>query len=163
MSVFFSYLVIFFFINQVLDSLERHGATKDRISFSALYAVVVLLGSAIAFGSLFYGQVSLKLGGARPQHVLIGLHEAARSALPVTVSGAYTGTLEGDLIHQTSSYTYVVAADQTIRLRSTDVVTLVTSATPEPNRATELLKLFEKAEEGEGGAISKPAAQPSTK
>lgn len=165
--VFFSYLTIFLFINMVLDSLERHGVTQDRVIFSSLYAAVVVLGSAISFGSLFYGQVSPKLGGARPQHVSIGLDEAARSALPASVMIGAVGALEGDLIHQTSSYTYVVAANHTIRLRSTDVVTLTTSQAPDPSEVAALQKLFtgsNKAEEGKRDmSNSQPAAPPAIK
>lgn len=162
--LFSSYLGLFFFINQLLDTFERHGVTKDRVSFSALYAVVVLLGSAIAFGSLFYGHVSVRLGGARPQPVLVGLDEAARRALPVTPSGASNGTLEGDLIHQTASYTYVVVDGKTIRLRSTDVVTLVTSAVPASNWALNLVNLFKNAKGRQGvGAISRAVVRPELK
>jgi len=162
-SVFFSYLVIFFFINQMLDGFERYKATKDRIFFSVLYAVIVFFGSAVAFGSLLYGQVNLTLGGARPQHVFMGLEGKVGSTLPISVSGASTGYLEGDLIHQTAFYTYVVAANQTIRLRSTDVVSLTTAVAPESNRGIELGKLLMDLKKGQveagDNATSKPVAK----
>ena len=133
-SIFYSYLTIFFFINLVLDVFNRYKVTNDRITFSGLYAIVVLFGSAIGFGSMFYGKVSPKLGGARPQAVTVGFSDDVRKTLSPKLLGSVGQFLDGKLVHQTPSYTYIVVSDRTIRFRAADVVTLV--STPEPDKST---------------------------
>lgn len=118
--------------NLVLDGFTRYKLTTDRVTFSGIYAVVILLATAISYGTLLYGQVSSKLGGARPQSVSLGLSEDARKALPAPFTSSPSQVLEGKLVHQTPTYTYMVSAGHTVRLRTADVVALV--LTPEPER-----------------------------
>ncbi len=132
LTVFIIYITIFVFINLVLDGFSRYKVTTDRVTFTGIYAVVILLGTAIGYGTLLYGQVSTKLGGARPQSVSLGLSEDARKALPAHFSTSLSQILEGKLIHQTPTYTYIVNSGYTVRLRTGDVVALV--LTPEPER-----------------------------
>lgn len=131
-TAFVSYVVIFFFINLVLDGFTRYKLTVDRMTFSGIYAVVFLMGSAVGYGTLLYGQVSSKLGGARPQTVSVGISEEARKALQSPFAASASQVLEGKLIHQTPAYTYIALSGHTVRLRAADVVTLV--STPEPAR-----------------------------
>lgn len=132
-TAFMSYVIIFFFINVVLDGFTRYKLTTDRVTFSGIYAVVFLFATAIGYGTLLYGQVSSTLGGARPQTVLLGLSEEVRKALPSSFANASSQLLEGKLIHQTPTYTYIAASGHTIRLRATDVVALVLIPVPEQN------------------------------
>lgn len=132
LTAFFSYVAIFFFINLVLDGFTRYKLTTDRMIFSGMYAVVFLIGSAAGYGTLLYGQVSSKLGGARPQAVSVGISEETRKALPSPFVASTSQVLEGKLIHQTPAYTYIALLGHTVRLRATDVVALV--STPEPER-----------------------------
>ncbi len=132
LAAFFSYVAIFFFINLVLDRFDRYKATTDRLTFTGVYAVVFLLGTAIAYGTLFYGQVTSKLGGAQPQTVTLGLSEEARKALPAPFAAASNQIVEGKLIYQTPTYIYIASSEHTLRFRASDVVTLV--STPEPER-----------------------------
>lgn len=164
-SAFFSYVGIFFFINLVLDSFTRYKVTTDRLAFFWIYAVVFLLGTAIGYGTLFYGQVSSKLGGARPQIVSLGLTEEARNSLPMQIAASPSQSFEGKLIHQTATHTYIALKGQTIRLRTADVVALVWTpdteksfwkerlehATSEPTPLNPSLK---------GAAADKPASAP---
>lgn len=133
LTTFISYVAIFFYINLVLDGLTRYKLTTDRMTFNGIYAVVFLLGSAVVYGTSLYGQVSSKLGGARPQTVSVGLSEDARKALPNLFAASANQVLEGKLIYQTTAYTYIATSEHTIRLRSADVVALV--STPEPERS----------------------------
>lgn len=132
LTVFISYAAIFFFINQVLDSFTRYKLTADRITFNGIYAVVFLLVAAIGYGILLYGQVSSKLGSARPQAVLVVLSEETRKVLPSPFAASASQVLEGNLIHQTPEYIYITSSEHTVRLRAADVVALV--STPEPER-----------------------------
>lgn len=132
LTSFFSYVAIFFYINLVIDGFTRYKQTTDRMTYSGIYAVVFLIGSAVGYGTLFYGQVSSKLGGARPQTVSVGISEEARKALPSPFAASASPILEGKLIHQTPAYTFVASSGYTVRLRATDVVALV--STPEPER-----------------------------
>lgn len=140
LDVLFSYVAIFFFINLVLDRFARYKATTDRLTFTGVYAVVFLLGTAISYGTLFYGQVTTKLGGARPQTVMLGLSEEARKALPTSFATASNQILEGKLIHQTPTYIYIATSEHTIRFRASDVVTLILTLALERNFWVEQLE-----------------------
>ncbi len=125
LTVFLIYIAFFFFINLVLDTLTRYRITVDRVSVTAINVMVFILSGSIAFGALLYGQVSSKLGGALPASVSVGLTDDARSALPASFAETNSRVLDGKLIHQTESYTYVVSSGQTIRFRTHDVVVMV--------------------------------------
>lgn len=62
LTVFMVYVAIFMFINFVLDSLTRHGVTTDRVSYSSLYSIIIILMMAFVYGSLLYGNISTKMG-----------------------------------------------------------------------------------------------------
>ena len=128
---FFTYFGLFVFINFVIDGFDRYRTTPDRITFSAIYAAVFLLVTAVGYGTLFYGKVSTKLGGAHPQSVSIALSEETRRSLPLPVEVPENKVLEGLLIHQTPSYTYISSSGHTIRLRDGDVVAIVSKLEPE--------------------------------
>ncbi len=132
LSAFFSYFGIFVFINLVLDTFDRHKTTGDKIAFTGVYALVALLGGAIAYGVLFFGKVSSTFGGARPTAVVAGLTNEAHEALPSTAATPTAQALEGQLVHQTASFTYISTSGRTIRLRTADIVVLV--VTPEPEK-----------------------------
>ena len=129
--VFSTYFALFFFINLVKDVFNRYRTTPDRITFTGIYAAVFLIFTAAAYGNLFHGKVSTKLGGARPQSVSIVLSEEARQSLPIFVEASESKALEGALIHLTPSYTYMTISGHTIRLRANDVVALMLKPEPE--------------------------------
>lgn len=133
LTVFMLYLAMFFFINLALDSIKRHGATHDRVSYSAIYAVVILLTIAIAFGATVFGSVSTKIGGARPQSIVAALSENAAQSMPGAVLSGSSSMVTGTLIHETDRFTYVEVSQKTVRLRSTDIVALV--VTPEKSQS----------------------------
>jgi hypothetical protein len=129
-AVFFTYLVMFLLIYRIVQDFTRRNRTADSMVFSGLYTIVILISIAIAFGTLFYGRVTLVLGGAKPQAVSISLSTEARKALPAFIPPAERQRLEGMLIHQTTSHTYIEMSGRTVRLRTADVVALVIA--PEP-------------------------------
>ncbi len=130
-TVFLSYITIFFFINLVLDGFKRYKHTADRMTFTAIYAVVFLAGSAVGFGTLIYGQVTTKLGGAKPPSVSIGLTDEARKVLSATQSGPASPLFEGRLVHQTANHSYIEASGKTVRFRAADIITLTVAPQPE--------------------------------
>jgi hypothetical protein len=129
LTVFMLYVMMFFFVNLTLDSIKRHGATPDRLSYSAIYAVVMLLTVAVVFGATVFGNVSTKIGGARPQTIAAALSEDAAKSIPVEVLSGVPHLVNGKLIHQTDRFSYVEVSQKTVRLRSSDIVALV--VTPE--------------------------------
>lgn len=162
---FFSYVAIFFFINFIADRFARYRTTSDNLTFAGGYAVVFLLSIAVAYGTLFYGQVTSKLGGARPQTVSVGLSDEARKALPEPFAAASGQVVRGKLVYQTPAYIYIASSGHILRLRAGDVVALV--LTPEPENH-ELLEQFERATSAPtpgnpslmGAATGKPAVAP---
>lgn len=122
-------LALFVFINLTLDLITRHGATKDQLSFSGVYSLVTLMTVAIAFGATLYGQVSSRIGGARPQSASIVLTKEAIGSLPPDLVSGTPPIVSGKLIHQIDKYLYLSATEKTIRIRNSDVVAMV--ATPE--------------------------------
>ena len=138
--VFTSYFGICFVINIVLDGFTRYARTADRLTFTGVYAVFFLLSTAVAYGTLFYGQVTSKLGGARPQTVSLGLSDEALKALPAPFTVASGQILSGKLIHQTPAYTYITSSGNTLRIRTADVVALVSTAEAARNFWKELLE-----------------------
>lgn len=140
LAVFLMYVMLVMFINLVLDSLTRHVATRDRISYSAVYSVLILLSTAIAFGALLFGNVSTKIGGARSQSVAATLAKNATEVLPPELMSNPAYTVAGKLIHQTDRFAYIEVSEKTIRLRSSDIVAL--AVTPEKQRSfwTEFLQ-----------------------
>lgn len=154
LTAFFSYAAIFFFINLVLDQFTRFKITADRLTFCSLYAVVFFLVTAIAYGTLFYGQVTPKIGGARPMEISLGLSEIALKALPPTLAASAAHGLSGKLLHQTPAYTYVGTSGRTVRLRSADIVALISS--PE----TEKIYWKKEIEASTSTATGKPVTVP---
>jgi hypothetical protein len=124
LSVLIGYGGIFLFINLAIDAFVRRGVTKDRISFTALYSLVVVFGSAAAYGNYIYGDVSSKFGGAKSRTVYIGLKDDLGMKLPEAITLTAGGALLGRLVHQTEKHTYVSSAGHTIRVRSDDIDSL---------------------------------------
>lgn len=137
LTVFSLYVALFVFINLVLDSLTRHGATSDRISYSTIYAAVILLTIALAYGSLSFGNVTPKIGGARPQQILVALSKEASEMIPTELKQTTGKPLSGKLVYQTEKHIYVDIAGKTARFRTADVVALVVSPEQEQNFWTE--------------------------
>jgi hypothetical protein len=131
-TVFFTYVGIFMFINFVLDHLTRYKRSADKLVFSGVHAAVVLIGTAVTFGTLLYGQVMPKVGGAKPKTVSIALPKEVREALPTSIALEDTQLLVGQLIHETTGDIYVEASGRTVRLRKGDVISLI--IVPEPER-----------------------------
>jgi hypothetical protein len=141
LSTTFSLTVaLFFFINLVLDSITRHGPTKDRLTYSSIYAVVILMTIAIAFGATLYGNVSIKIGGARPQTVELSLTDEARRQIPKNWLNKSNEQISAKLIHQTDKFVYLSILEKTVRLRATDVVALSTSPDKQMSFWTELIQ-----------------------
>jgi hypothetical protein len=163
LSVFLSYFAIFFFINTVLDGFTRYARTADRLTFTGVYAIFFLLSTAIAYGTLFYGQVTSKLGGARPQTVSLGLSDEARKALPAPFAVASGQILSGKLIHQTPAYTYIASSGHTLRIRTADVVALVSTAESARNFWKEQLEpaATPSNPSSKGMAADKPTSAPA--
>lgn len=133
LTVFSLYVALFFFINLVLDSLKRHGVTSDRISYSTIYAAVIILTLALAYGSLSFGNVTPKIGGARPQQMLVAFSKEASEMMPTELRQTTGKPLSGKLVYQTEKYIYVDIAGKTARFRAVDVVALVVSPEQERN------------------------------
>jgi hypothetical protein len=118
------------YINLVLDIFQRYRVTLDRIGFYTINSVVFVLITALSFGATYFGQVSSKIGGGRPQSVTLTLVQEVRSLLPDSVVPKGKGALNGQLLYQTDKYLYVNLADQVVRLRADDIAVLVLK--PEP-------------------------------
>lgn len=129
-AVFIIYTSIFLFLNFVIDGVVRYKKTADRLIYNGLYVVVSVFTAAIGYGTTLYGQVTAKIGGARPQVVLLGISAEAQQSLPGSFERASKQFFEGNLVHQTTSYVYIEALGQTIRFRAGDVITLVSKSTP---------------------------------
>ena len=133
LAAFGIYSGIILFINQVIDHLVRYQRTTDQVAYTGIYAVVFLLVAATSYGTLLFDDVRPRLGGARPQSVSVAFSEETRRSLPISIQTNKNEMLEGLLIHQTPSYTYISSSGHTIRLRDGDVVALVSK--PEPEKA----------------------------
>ena len=127
MAVFFMFIGLVVFINLSLDSLTRHGITRDRVTFSAIYAVLLVLLTAVAYGGIAFGNVTPKIGGARPQTVVAALSQETLESIPKDLACSPGNQLVGQLIHQTELFTYIEVSGKTVRLRSGDIVALVVS------------------------------------
>lgn len=138
LTVFLTYMGIFMFINLVLDTLTRHGATTDRISYSGIYSIFMILCLSFIYGNLLYGNISTKLGGARPQSVQLSLKKEANEILPPSAFAKNEHTLNGYLIHQTDHFLYIDVLGKTMRLRSDDIIAMVVTPEKERNGLIEL-------------------------
>jgi len=115
-SVFVTFSMYSFFINIVLDTLERYKVTKDRIIYSSVFSAVFFLGSAVSFGSFMYGNISNKIGGGQSIEMEIGLNSDNLRAL----GKEFGSTIVGDVVHSSSENIYLVIDNKTIVLpRST--------------------------------------------
>lgn len=121
LAVLLGYGALFVFINLAIDAFVRRGVTKDRVTFTALYAVVVLLGAAMSYGTFIYGEVSSKLGGAKPRTVYIGLKEDPSQKVPAALIPQASGALSGRLIHQTDKHVFLSIGEYTVRVRAEDI------------------------------------------
>lgn len=124
-GMFWLFVGIVFYINFVFDSFNRYKITKDRIFFSALYSMVFLLLTSLAFGATYFGQISSKLGGGRGQETLLTLAESIRTTLPKLIHQEADQTLKAKVIYQTEKYLFADVAGQTLRLRSDDIVHMI--------------------------------------
>ncbi|WP_234196321.1 hypothetical protein [Pseudacidovorax sp. NFM-22] len=131
--VFTHYLGGMFYLNIVLHVTSKNKTTWDQMLFTGLYSTVFIIGAAVSFGTQFYGQVSLKLGGAKPQTVRIGLSDDALKKIPTELVTTDRQLVEGKLIHQNSSHLYFSLKESTVRIRASDVVSLILKPEPEKN------------------------------
>lgn len=133
MAIFSMYIGLVFFINLALDSLTRHGVTRDRVTFSAIYAVLIVLITSLVYGGVAFGNVSAKIGGARQQTVVAALSNETLESIPKDLTSSQGHELVGNLIHQTERFIYIEVSGKTVRLRSEDIVALIVS--PEITKA----------------------------
>lgn len=131
LAVLIGYGVLFLFINLAIDAFVRRGITKDRVTFTGLYTVVVLSGAAMSYGTFIYGEVSPKLGGARARTVYVALKDDPTPGLPLALAQPASAPLSGRLIHQTDKFTFLSVDGHTVRLRSDDIRIL--TIVPEPD------------------------------
>lgn len=127
-TVFIIYASIFMFLNFAIDGVARYKKTADRLIYNGMYVVICVFIAAIGYGTTLYGQVSSKIGGARPEFVLLGISAEAQQSIPGQLERASRQFFEGYLVHQTSSYVYIESLGQTIRFRADDVITLVSKS-----------------------------------
>jgi hypothetical protein len=141
-GVFAIYLGTSLYINLVLDSFQRRRITSDRIAFSTVHTVFVLLSTALAYGATYFGSVSSKLGGGRPQDAIVTVTPQTRNLIPESVPLTAAGGFTARLVYQTDKYLFVSFADSTLRLRSDDVALIAFKAQPAGTYSDALRKLL---------------------
>jgi hypothetical protein len=130
LAVFSIYVLMLLYVNFVIDRLDRYRVTGDTIAFNVFYSIVFVLVVSTSFGALLYGDINARLGGARPQPVSLVLLEDTRRALPPQFVTLPDQTIQGALVHQTSSFLYITSGGYTLRLRTADVSILLLEPTP---------------------------------
>lgn len=123
--IFGNFIGFLMLINVILDSFDRYKVTVDRVSFTAVYFLMMLIAAAAVYGATIYGKVRSQVGGAAPVMVTLGISTDSKEALGDALK-APTESITGKLIHQTQTYLYLSIADKTLRLRAEDVLVLVT-------------------------------------
>ncbi len=139
--VFGTYVLLVMYINLVLDHFKRYGYSSDRIGFTISHGLTVILAAAVAYGALFHGMVSNKLGGARPVPIEFVLSDQAKQAVAGTELEKVIATGKGDLVYQTEAFSYIVSGNQTVRFRTGDIVALRVK----PEEAASTIRELEKA------------------
>ena len=91
--MFFIFNAYSFYINLALDSFDRRGTSKDRLIFFAVYSAIFFLGSSVIFGTLFYDQVSRRIGGGHPVKVEISVDQTKLKSLVEEYGLPFTGEL----------------------------------------------------------------------
>jgi hypothetical protein len=135
-TAFFTYAAMFAFVNLVLDKFDRYIASADTIGFSVLYALLfTVIVVSTAYGALFYGSTSNKLGGARPLPVEFVLSADAKTAIGDSDIGRRLVAGRGDLLYQTDVFLYLLIDDRTIRVKSSDVVAMQVRIEDAPHRS----------------------------
>lgn len=123
--IFGNFIGFLMLINVILDSFDRYKVTVDRVSFTAVYFLMMLIAAAAVYGATIYGKVRSQVGGAAPEMVTLGISTDSKQALGDALK-APTESITGKLIHQTQTYLYLSIADKTLRLRAEDVLVMVT-------------------------------------
>jgi hypothetical protein len=118
--LFFSYFTIAIYINFVLDHLERYKLTADRLGFSAMHAVIVILVYAVLFGSIFYGDISRKIGGGEAISTSIGLSENLTKFLSsdLEIKG---NIIEADILFISNNHIFIETNGKTFRISEKDI------------------------------------------
>lgn len=140
--VFVQYFGIMLYINMMLYVSKRYEQNFDHIAFTAIYAAFFIVTTAIIYGTQVFGQVSPKVGGARPLLVSVGLKEGISKTLPRDVSMLDQQILTGTLIHQTPSHLYLLSQGRMMRLRAEDVITITSKPEPEKIKAKDVMPRF---------------------
>lgn len=136
----FTFLIMFalvLFINLTIHSVTTYGTSVEKNIFLTAYSLFVLAGTALSFGALLYGDISNKIGGARPQTVSIALTKDAIELFPENLKSGTPPMISGALIHQNTEYLYVTIEKRTIRIRNEDVTALIASPPLANNALTE--------------------------
>jgi hypothetical protein len=81
----------------------------------------MLFSCAIGYGTLIYGEVSSKLGGAKPRTVFLGLKENLSKKFPTAFPADAGESLSGRLVHQTDKAVFLSVNGYTIRVRNEDI------------------------------------------
>ena len=136
-TVFVVFFIMFVVGNVVLDKINRYVPSLDNFSFHSLYALTFFIIVSSAFGALIFNNIEAKFGGAKPQPVALALSEVSRRALPAPLALSADAMLEGSLIYQTATFTYLAKSSRTIRFRTEDVVLLVSTPQAVPTSVKE--------------------------
>jgi hypothetical protein len=141
-GVFAFYLGIMAYINIVMDTFQRRGVHPDRVAFSVVHSVIVLLSTALGFGATFFGSVSSKIGGGRQPEVAITLSDTAKASLPRYIAKNADDSFNGKLVHQTEKYTFISVSDHTLRFKSDDIALMAVTPEKSGDFSEALRKVF---------------------
>lgn len=111
-TVFITFGIFSFFINMLLDSIERYKITNDRIIFNTVLIAVFFLGSAVLFGSSIYGNVSAKIGGGKSIEMEVGINRKSLGIL----GEEYGSSVVGNLIYSSPENIYLEINKKTVVL-----------------------------------------------
>lgn len=110
--IFFAFIAYSMYINMVLDYFDRYKTTSDKIIFTALNSCILVLASAISFGTMFYGSVSRKIGGGELIPMRIGINDRSLLSQMKTpnnyIDGEYIYSSDRDVILKAKNKNLVI-------------------------------------------------------
>ena len=114
--VLINFIVITFYANLVLDSMERFKITVDTLVYDITYTLIFVLLFSAAFGAAHYEHITSAFGGGQLQPVeIIVADQTTREGLDA-MGFRVTPLLKAELIHENHQELIVGVEGQTIRL-----------------------------------------------
>ena len=117
MSVLIHFALVAFFVNLLMDTIERHVITRTRVYYNVTFAIIFVLFNAALFGSWHFKHVDSNFGGIPVKSIKVSITEKSVNEFLMNIDSDIGEYLDCELIYESQEELFVrLSGDRILRL-----------------------------------------------